>query len=106
MVEPASMVGAMRRSEPDELEAGLNALIERRAANAEHADDPQAREEGWKASERAYQAERREANRHAWRSYYQRLARNLRTSADHFENKAESLAADGCIGHTQTGRST
>lgn len=30
-----SLVGAERRTEPDELEAGLNALIERRAANLE-----------------------------------------------------------------------
>ena len=99
MTESASMVGAMRRSEPDELEAGLNALIERRAANAEHADDPQAREESWKESVRAYNAEHREARRHQWASYYRTLARNHAALSERFEGKAASLTE-------QIGRST
>ncbi len=56
MTEQASLVGALRSGprEPDELEMGLNALIERRAANAEH----------------------REARRHLWITYYRRFALN------------------------------
>lgn len=94
MNEPASLVGALRHNEPDELESGLNALIERRAANAEHADDPQAREESWKASEAEHHAAIREAHRHMWITYYRRLARSLQTRAGHFEDKARTLTED------------
>ena len=48
MVEPASMVGAMRHSEPDERdreEAGLNSLIERRACEASQREDADERGE-------------------------------------------------------------
>lgn len=90
-----ALVRAERRSDPDELEAGLNALIERRAANAEHADDSQAREESWKESARQYHGEVREANRHAWCSYYRRLARNHAGIAEHFEDKARALSDPG-----------
>lgn len=91
MTEPASMVGALRRSEPDELEAGLNALIERRAANAEHADDAEVREESWKESERQYRGERREANRHAWRSYYRRLSAAHQRLSEDLQERADAL---------------
>ena len=75
----------------DETEAALNALIERRAANAEHDDDPQAREESWKESVRAYNAEHREARRHQWVSYYRTLAESFRRRSEECAEKAERL---------------
>lgn len=91
MAEPvrAVLVGVGRRSEPDELESSINLLIERRAANREHADE---QEESWKESERQHHAEEREANRHAWRAYYHRLARNHAGLSEHFEGKAAALS--------------
>lgn len=86
-----ALVGTERRGETDELEASLNALIERRTANAEHADDAQAREESWKESVRQYHGEIREANRWAWISYYRRLSRAHAGLCEHFEGKAAAL---------------
>lgn len=86
--EPASLVGALRRSKPDELEAGLNSLIERRASQRQDADE---KEESWRESVRQYHGEIREANRHAWCTYYRRLARNHAGLSEHFESKASAL---------------
>lgn len=88
MTESGSMVGAWRRSEPDELEAGLNSLIERRASAKQGADE---REESWKESVRAYNAEVGEANRHAWRTYYRRLSESFRLRSEECAQKAMAL---------------
>lgn len=88
----ASLVGIERRElSLDETEAGLNALIERRAANAEHADDEQTREESWKESVRQHHAERREANRYLWIHYYRTLAANHAALSERFKCKAAAL---------------
>jgi hypothetical protein len=55
--QQASMVGAARRTDPDELEAGLNQLIERRARENSPKDAANEREARWKASEREYHDE-------------------------------------------------
>lgn len=90
MTEPvrAALVGAERRTEPDELESGINQLIERRSRE----EDPNGLEERWEESERQYHDERREALRHMWITYYRQLSRSLSARADHFEGKAASLA--------------
>lgn len=88
----AALVGSERADKDlDETESALNALIERRAANAEHADDPQSREESWKESERAFRAERREALRYQWIAYYRLLARNHANLSERFREKADAL---------------
>lgn len=43
----------------DAAERELERMVERRAANGEHADDPETREEAWKESVRAYNSRRR-----------------------------------------------
>lgn len=91
MTEQASLVGALRRTEPDELEAGLNALIERRAWEKSPGELANEREAIWKASEEAHRAEHREANRHAWRSYYRRLSLAHGRLSEHFAGKASAL---------------
>lgn len=91
----ASLVGTGRRElSLDETEAGLNALIERRAANREHADDAQTREDSWKESVRQHHAERREANRYLWIHHYRTLARNHAALSERFEDKATALTQE------------
>lgn len=88
MSEPASLVGALRHTDPDELEAGLNNLIERRASQREDADEL---EESWKESARQYHGEIREANRWAWISYYRRLSESFRRQSEECAGKAAAL---------------
>jgi len=57
------------------VEAELNRLIEKRSSREM---DPDEREELWQESVRAYNAPRREANRQAWASFHERLAKRLR----------------------------
>lgn len=89
MTEQASMFGAVRDREPNPDE--VDRLIERRAANAEHADDPDEREASWEASVAAFHAEHREARRHLWVTYFRTLSRNHAAIAEHFEEKATKL---------------
>lgn len=90
MSEPASLVGALRRTEPDELESSINQLIERRASQRKEADE---KEESWQESVRQYHSEIRESRRHQWVAFYRRLARNHAALSEHFESKAERLNA-------------
>lgn len=88
-----ALIGAERRDRGlDETEAGLNALIERRAANAGDREMAAEREEGWKESVRVYNAERREARRHQWIAYYRRLAANHAGLSEDLERRARELA--------------
>lgn len=89
----ASLVGSLRRSERGEHDE-LDRLIERRARKKSPRDAANALEESWKASEEAHRAEHQEANRHAWCSYYRRLAANHAGIAEHFEGKAAALAEE------------
>lgn len=66
-------------------------LVERRVANAEHADDPAAREELWVESVRKHQRRRQEINRALWCEYFRRLAGCLRSRADEYDRRAENL---------------
>lgn len=83
-----SLVGSMRHSDIDELESGINQLIERRASAKQDADE---REESWKESVRAYNAEVGEANRHARRTYYRRLSESFRLRSEECAQKAMAL---------------
>lgn len=62
-----------RRTDPDELESGINQLIERRAANAEH----------------------REARRHMWIGYYRRLSESFRRRSEECAEKARAIQGAG-----------
>jgi hypothetical protein len=86
----ASLVGTLRRTEPDpdELEAGLNRLIERRATDREQAN---AEAESWKATTAAFNAEHREARRHMWIGYYRRLSESFRRRSEECAERAAAL---------------
>lgn len=85
-----ALVGAQRPADAHTDE--LDRVIEQRAkAAATERDRANAEEESWKQSTRIYNGELREMRRHQWISYYRTLARNLRTSAERFEDKADEL---------------
>lgn len=87
-----ALVGSLRRSDPDEANLDeVDRLITRRASEPTARERANAEEESWKASTRAYNAEHREPHRHLWVTHYLTLARNLRASADRFEEKADAL---------------
>ena len=88
---PATLVGAARERELDEAERGINRLIEFRSRTPTDKEEANREEEAWKESTRAYNAERLEARRHMWATHYRTLARNLRDSAQRFEDKANQL---------------
>lgn len=93
-----SLVGSLRHSEAsptDELEAGLNSLIERRAAQREDVDE---REESWRESVRQYHAEHREARRYMWITHYRRLAGTHRRISEDLERRAQALLNPGEAG--------
>lgn len=85
-----ALVGSIREYEPDKLETELNALIERRAANREHADEEPS-EESWKTSVAEYHRDRRELLKHLWAAHYRRLARNHRALCERNEARAAEL---------------
>ena len=73
-------------------EAELNRLVERQAQRT-GADEANAIEAMWRASERAHAAKQREENRIAWCDYYRHLAAcNIRAARD-FRRRAKELEA-------------
>jgi hypothetical protein len=78
----------------DTADAELDRLISRRA-HQDRAEDPDEREEIWKASVRAYNARREEEHRLAWCEYHQgqaaRLKANLEVLIAEHEAKATKL---------------
>lgn len=85
----AALVGAERADRDlDETEAGLNALIERRARDRE---DANATEAAWAESVRAHHAEHREARRYLWIHYYRQLAESFRKRSEECAEKAAAL---------------
>lgn len=91
MSEPASLVGALRRTDPDELESGINQLIERRARENSPKASANEREAIWKASEAEHHAEHREARRHMWIGYYRRLSESFRRRSEECAERAAAL---------------
>jgi hypothetical protein len=75
-------------------EKQLDAIIQRRARKGDV--DPDAREELWKASVRAYAARKREEMRAAWCEHHRGQAARLRTTLEaliaRHEAEAERLA--------------
>jgi len=63
----------------DTVDAELDRLISKRASQALRAD-PDEQEESWKASVRAYKAQRREEMRAAWCEHHQLQAARLRAT--------------------------
>lgn len=84
-----SLVGALRHTEPDELEAGLNALIERRARQGE--SDPEESEPSYQESVRQYHARRQDALRWEWIRYFERLSDSFRQRSEECARKAAAL---------------
>ncbi len=90
-----ALVGALRRTDPDELESGINQLIERRAREKSPKDAANEREIIWKASEAEHHAEHREARRHMWIGYYRRLSESFRRRSEECAEKARAIQGAG-----------
>jgi hypothetical protein len=73
------------------VEAELARLVEKRSSRE---TDPDERDELWKASVAAYNARRREENRLAWCGYFERLATSLRSRAEEYDDRAQTLLED------------
>jgi hypothetical protein len=71
----------------EQVESELDAMIERRARQI----DPDEEHELWRESVRRYNARRREENRLAWCDYFSRLAGSLRTRAEEYDQRAQTL---------------
>jgi hypothetical protein len=52
-------------------------------------------EESWKETTRIYNAEHREARRHAWCSYYRRLSESFRRRSEECAEKARAIQGAG-----------
>jgi len=78
----------------DTVDLELDRLISRRASE-DRREDPDEREELWKASVRAHHAGRRDEMRAAWLAFHEdqadRLRRNLEDLITHHEAEAEKL---------------
>ncbi len=69
------------------VERELDAMIERRSRQK----DPDEVSELWQESVRRYNARRREENRLAWCGYFERLATSLRSRAEEYDQRAQTL---------------
>jgi hypothetical protein len=69
------------------VEKELNAMIERRSRQKY----PEEASEAWQESVRRYNARRREENRLAWCDYFSHLAGSLRTRAEEYDRRAQTL---------------
>ena len=69
------------------VEGELDRLIERRSRQV----DPDEEHELWQESVRRYNARRREENRLAWCDYFSHLAGSLRTRAEEYDRRAQTL---------------
>ena len=77
------------------VEAELNRLIEKRAA----LEDPEAKEELWQKSVRAYEEKRRQMARLEWHAFHcgqaERHRRTLEELISYHEMRAQSLLTEG-----------
>jgi hypothetical protein len=69
------------------VERELDTMIKRRSRHK----DPDEEHESWKESVRRYNARRREENRLAWCDYFSHLAGSLRTRAEEYDRRAQTL---------------
>jgi hypothetical protein len=72
------------------VEKELDVMIAKRSRKVESDE----REELWKESVRRYNARRRETNRLAWCEYFERLAASLRSRAEEYDQRAQTLMED------------
>jgi hypothetical protein len=77
----------MDLAQGEKVEAELTHLIERRSRQK----DPDEASELWQESVRRYNARRQEENRLAWCGYFERLATSLRSRAEEYDHRAQTL---------------
>ena len=77
----------------DTVDAELDRLISKRASQ-DRRPDPDEQEELWKESVRRYNARRQEENRLVWCEYFGRLAARVRSRAEEYDHRAQSLMED------------
>ncbi len=78
----------------DVAERELERMVERRAANGEHADDPESREEGWKESVRRYNTAREYEEQEHRRAFHEHMRRIHTGLASEHEVKARRLSGE------------
>ena len=76
------------------VEAELNSFITKRHNDRIASEGERLAEESWKESVRRYEARRKEANRRAWCDYFERLAASLRSRAEEYDYRAQTLLED------------
>jgi hypothetical protein len=86
--------GEVDISRSESVEHELNRLIEKRHDQRAAEEGHTPSEELWKASVRRYNRCRQEANRLAWRDYFERLAACLRARAEEYDHRAQMLMED------------
>jgi hypothetical protein len=77
----------------DTVDAELDRLISKRASQ-DRRPDPDEESELWRESVRRYNARRKEENRLAWCDYFERLATSLRSRAEEYDKRAQTLMED------------
>jgi hypothetical protein len=81
-------------SRGEQVEHELTAMIERRHERRVLKEGDRTLMEAWQESERRHDARRREENRAAWSHYFGRLATSLRSRAEEYDRRAETLMED------------
>ncbi len=78
-----------------QVEKDLDRLIERQSQRGEQ--DPDERDELWKASMRAHRERLRRQNGAAWFAHFCRMADSHRALSEHYERRAEELCEEGPV---------
>jgi DNA-binding transcriptional regulator PaaX len=87
-------------SRGEQVEQELTAMIMRRHDRRVFEEGERPALEAWQESERRYEARSREENRLAWCGYFGRLAACLRTRAEEYDRRVETLMEDQPKGDT------
>jgi hypothetical protein len=87
-------LGEVDISRSEAVEHELNRLVERRHDHRTAEERHRPSEELWQESVRRYNRCRQEANRLAWRDYFERLAACLRARAEEYDHRAQMLMED------------
>jgi hypothetical protein len=78
-------------SRGETVEADLDRFIALRHEKRVKTEGERQLEEAWRESERRAEARRREENRLAWCDYFSHLAGSLRTRAEEYDRRAQTL---------------
>jgi hypothetical protein len=93
VAQPGLSIGRdISRAEATEKE--IDQFISRRHRDRVATEGERQAEESWKESVRQYEARRKEANRLAWGDYFERLAASLRSRAEEYDQRAQTLMED------------